>query len=200
MLQVTDCFDTYWKFAAERQRVFRSRADGGQPPWTDDPILGAHKFTSVYWAADRVSQYLIRDVIYTGPQEPHEVIFRILLFKFFNRIQTWQLLTRLGALPAWDGYSFAVYDRILDQALTSGDRIYSAAYIVPSPPFGQARKRCNHLRLIEYAMTTLPHAIAQRGLSDLYALLLALPSLGPFLAYQRQQRDEPGQGPRDRLG
>ena len=185
-LYVTECFDTYWRFAAERQRVFHSRAEGAAPPWTNDPILGKHKFTSVYRAADRVSQYLIRDVIYTGSQEPPEVIFRILLFKFFNRIETWQLLTqRLGAPPTWDGYRFAVYNRILDEAITSGERLYSAAYIVPNPPFGEPRKHGNHLRLIEHAMTTLPKPITStQRLSDLYDLLLTLPSLGPFLAYQ----------------
>jgi hypothetical protein len=39
-----------------------------------------------------VSQYLIRDVVYAGPQDPEEVVFRVLLFKFFNRIETWELL------------------------------------------------------------------------------------------------------------
>jgi hypothetical protein len=40
-----------------------------------------------------VSQYLIRDVIYAGPQDLDEVVFRVLLFKVFNRIETWGLLT-----------------------------------------------------------------------------------------------------------
>src|SRR5215472_5948424 len=141
VLEVTECFDAYWTFAAERQRIFLSRAKGMPPPWTADPILARHKFTSVYRAADRVSQYLIREVIYIGPQDPDELVFRILLFKFFNRIETWQLLTeRLGACPTWDSYDFAGYNRILTEAISSGERIYSAAYIVPNPPFGEARK------------------------------------------------------------
>jgi hypothetical protein len=46
----------------------------------------------VYPAADRVSQYVIREVIYAGVQDPEEVVFRVLLFKFFNRVETWELL------------------------------------------------------------------------------------------------------------
>lgn len=187
VLQVTECFDAYWRFAAERQRIFHLRACGTPPPWTADPILAKHKFTSVYRATDRVSQYLIREVIYTGPQDPPELVFRILLFKLFNKIETWELLTnRLGARPAWNGYDFAVYDRILGQAIGAGQRIYSAAYIVPNPPFGEARKHGNHLRLIERTMTTgLPQAVASAaGLRELYDLLADLPSLGPFLSYQ----------------
>ncbi len=157
------------------------------PPWTSDPILARHKFTSVYRAADRVSQYLIREVIYSGPQDTQELAFRILLFKIFNRIETWELLTQsLGARPAWAGYRFAAYNQILNEAMSRGERVYSAAYIVPSPPFGESRKHGNHLRLIEHAMATgLPQAItAAPGLREVYDLLAALPSLGPFLAYQ----------------
>jgi hypothetical protein len=186
VLKVSDCFDTYWRFAAERQRIFRCRAEGLPPPWTADPILQAHKFTSVYRAADRVSQYLIRDVIYAGPQDPCEVLFRVLLFKVFNRIDTWELLTRhLDATPSWAGYDFRACNRVLDDAIRAGTRIYSPAYIVPNPPFAEARKHGNHLRLIELAITRLPHAVsAAPGLRGLYELLAELPSLGPFLAYQ----------------
>ena len=187
VLRVSECFDTYWRFAAERQRIFHHRAAGDPPPWTADPVLAQHKFTNVYRAADRVSQYLIRDVIYTGPQTAGELVFRILLFKIFNRIQTWELLRgELGAVPAWDSYDFAVYNQILSEAMRRGDRIYSAAYIIPNPPFGEARKHGNHLRLLEHAMTRgLPAAIAAANhLREVYELLLTLPSLGPFLAYQ----------------
>ncbi|WP_155357924.1 nucleotide kinase domain-containing protein [Acrocarpospora macrocephala] len=180
-------FDAYWRFAAERQRVFHRRGAGDPPPWTDDGIIGRHKFTNVYRAADRVSQYLIRSVIYTGPQELDEVVFRILMFKIFNRIETWELLTEsLGGLPTWDGYDFAVYNAVLTAAMARGKRIYSAAYIVPNPGFGETRKHGNHLRLVERAMASgLPKQVAEAdGLREVYEMLLAFPSLGPFLAYQ----------------
>jgi hypothetical protein len=186
-LQVSECFEVYWRFAAERQRVFHLRAAGAPPPWTADPVLSRHKFTNVYRATDRVSQYLIRDVIYAGPQDLDEVVFRVLLFKVFNRIETWELLTGgQGASPSWEGYRFAAYEAILGEAMRRGERVYSGAYIVPNPPFGQARKHGNHLRLIEHAMTSgLPEKIAAAaGLREVYELLLALPSFGPFLAYQ----------------
>src|SRR4051812_44983673 len=56
-------YDTYWKFAAERQEVFFRRLAGGRGPWTSDPVLNEFKFTNAYRASDRVSQYLIRHVI-----------------------------------------------------------------------------------------------------------------------------------------
>ena len=59
-------------------------------------MLATYKFTNAYRASDRVSQYLIRNVIYRDdlPMSPHEVFFRILLFKLFNKIETWELLER----------------------------------------------------------------------------------------------------------
>src|SRR5436309_114238 len=90
--KTTVVYDTYWRFAAERQRIFFRRLKGVVPPWTADPILLRHKFTNAYRASDRVSQYLIRHVIYEGDQSPEEIFFRTLLFKFFNKIETWELL------------------------------------------------------------------------------------------------------------
>jgi len=97
----TPLLDTYWYFAAERQQILFRRLKQTNYDWTDDPILREYKFTNAYRAADRVSQFLIRNVIYDDSLsgEAEEVIFRILLFKLFNKIETWQyLVSRLGPI------------------------------------------------------------------------------------------------------
>src|SRR6266478_3555701 len=93
-LQPTVVFTTYWRFAAERQEIFFRRLKNPDPPWTNDPVLQRHKFTNAYRASDRVSQYLIRNVIYDYDQSPEEVFFRTILFKLFNKIETWELLQK----------------------------------------------------------------------------------------------------------
>lgn len=186
-LEVTPVFDTYWRFAAARQEVFAKRVAGKPGPWTDDPIISGHRFTNAYRASDRVSQYLIRNVIYDGPQGAEEVFFRTLLFKLFNRIDTWELLTRrLGERPSWKNFRIAKYERIFDQAMSNGQRLYSAAYIMPSPPFGKKRKHANHLQLLDRMMSDgAPSKIATASsLKSIYDLLLSYPSLGGFLAFQ----------------
>ena len=65
-LQLSPVYDTYWKFAAKRQEVFYNRLFGQKSPWTDDEIIYKYKFTNAYRASDRVSQYLIRNVIYSS--------------------------------------------------------------------------------------------------------------------------------------
>ncbi|MFO0591859.1 MAG: putative DNA base hypermodification protein [Polyangiaceae bacterium] len=185
-LRVTPVFDTYWRFACSRQDVFHKRVCGQAPPWTDDPILAAHRFTNVYRAADRVSQYLIRNVLYTGDQAAEEVFFRCMLFKFFNRVTTWEYLqTQLGEV-SWRTYSFERYAAILDSLISNKQTIYSSAYIMPSPPFGHHRKHRNHLLLIEEMMKNgLPAQVTQApSLEAVFRLLLSYPSLGRFLAFQ----------------
>ncbi|MCI0525851.1 MAG: hypothetical protein L0Y56_00155, partial [Nitrospira sp.] len=88
----SEVYNFYWYLATERQNIFFRKLGGSGPPWTNDPILQEYKFTNAYRASDRVSQYLIRNVIYEGDQSPEEVIFRIVLFKVFNKIETWELL------------------------------------------------------------------------------------------------------------
>jgi len=185
-LETSPVFDTYWRFASERQEMFMRRVLGGTPPWTEDPILSAHRFTNAYRASDRVSQHLIRHVIYGGSKKTEEVFFRTILFKLFNKIETWETLsTKLGAL-SWRDFSFDAYAKVLDGMLEKGDRIYSAAYIMPSPAFGSPRKHRNHLRLIEHMMADgAPRKLAKSGsLRDAFELLRGYPSLGDFLAFQ----------------
>lgn len=98
-LSTSPVFNTYWRFSALRQQAYESRISGAPGPWTSDPILRVHRFTNCYRASDRVSQYVINEVAYCGSQVREEIVFRVLLFKFFNKISTWQLLEReLGPL------------------------------------------------------------------------------------------------------
>src|SRR5579859_7244078 len=186
IVAVTAAFDTYWRFAYERQALFLRRVAGDPPPWTSDDIIVNHRFTNVYRASDRVSQYLIRNVIYQGEQGAKEIFFRTMLFKLFNRISTWEHLTRTIGEISWEGYSFKRYASALDQLFSNGERVYLAAYIMPSPAFGQARKHSNHLRLIEHMMKDeAPKKITGAAtLAEVFHLLGRYPSLGDFLAFQ----------------
>lgn len=135
-LQLTPVFDTYWRFAFARQEVFRKRARCEPPPWTDNPILAGHRFTNAYRASDRVSQFLIREVLYNKEFSQHheEIFFRCLLFKIFNRIDTWLAVRAIVGEVSWRGYDFEKYASVLDKLMAAGKSIYSSAYIMPSPP------------------------------------------------------------------
>ena len=179
-------FDTYWRYAVARQNVFMARVDGAPPPWTGDPVLAAHRFTNVYRASDRVSQYLIRHVQYGAVRDAESTVFRTLLFKLFNRIETWNLLEESVGDITWQTFDFHYYARVLDRAFARGERLYSAAYIMPPPNFGAVRKHRNHLRLLEAIMRDgAPLRLAKaRSLEQVFEILAGYPSLGAFLAFQ----------------
>jgi hypothetical protein len=153
-VRTTPVFYAYWRFAAERQLIFYRRLNGTPGRLTDDPVLRSFKFTNTYRASDRVSQYLIRNVIYRDdlPDDEVNLFFRILLFKLFNKIATWTFLEDQIGLLTWETFNFTRYDELLTQRMNSGQRIYSAAYIMPSAgnAFGHKLKHQNHLRMLEW--------------------------------------------------
>ena len=183
-------YDTYWRFAAERQETFFRRLEGGSSPWTSDQILAKYKFTNAYRASDRASQYLIRKVIYREdlPAAADELFFRIVLFKLFNKIETWTTLEAAFGAVTFKDYSFEHYDRVLTLAMANGTAIYSGAYIMPTGgrELGHTRKHRNHLVLLERMLSdSLPQQISEcRNMQQAFILLKSYPGIGDFLAYQ----------------
>jgi hypothetical protein len=181
-------YNTYWEFISKRQDIFFKRINNTEYPWSNDDILNNYKFTNVYRATDRVSQFMMRNIIYKGSQEPDELFFRIVLFKIFNRISTWEFLQEELGEISFKNYSFKAYDKLLLEVLKNKEPIYSPAYIMASgkSAFGKERKHQNHLLLIEKMINDkLPHTLQQcKSMKDVYELLLSYPTIGEFLAYQ----------------
>ena len=187
-VQPTVVFDAYWRFAAERLAIYYRRLRGSNPPWTTDPILTSYRFTNTYRAADRVSQYLIREIQYHPhrPATATEVFFRTMLFKVFNRIETWERLERVHGPLTWNAIDLLALNQSLSDQLDRGERIYSPAYIIPAPRLGAKRKHTNHLKLISMMIhDRLPDRLQQMpSLASVYETLLTYPGLGPFLSFQ----------------
>lgn len=183
----TVVFDSYWRFAAHRQRLFRARLARTPDPVSSDPILSTFRFTNAYRASDRVSQYLIRHVIYDRRRGFRDAFARTLLFKIFNRIETWELLaSHVGDITAETVLDGAVR-QVLDGARRRGERIYSAAYIMPSPNhFGSRHKHVNHLGLLRAMLTDRAEIriLGARTMAEAFDVLRAFPSIGSFLGYQ----------------
>jgi alpha-glutamyl/putrescinyl thymine pyrophosphorylase clade 1 len=188
LINTTIAFGSYWRFATERMAIFQRRLDNQPAPWTDDPILRSYRFTNVYRATDRVSQYLIREVQYRSDrsQAPDELFFRTLLFKIFNKIDTWEAIEIAHGPIAWQSIDLGELDCTLTSLFSQRKAIYSAAYIMPAPPFGQRRKHSNHLALLSHMMADqlASRMTRARTLSEVYELILAYPGLGKFLAFQ----------------
>ena len=187
-MDTTRVYDSYWRFAAERLAVYMRRLFDPTGPWTQDPVIRSYRFTNTYRVADRVSQYLIREVQYREDrsQAPAEVFFRTMLFKIFNKIETWELLERSLGTLSWQAADLDAVSDVLDDAMHRGTTIYSAAYIMPAPRLGKVRKHANHLALLASMMEEgLPARIERaRSLAEVYQQLMPWPGLGAFLAFQ----------------
>lgn len=182
-------FATFWRFATIRQDTYFARLFNPNT-WnpSGDPILQRHRFTNVYRASDRISQYLIRHVLYDRDWSPTNLVFRLLIFKFFNKIETWDSLVRAVGEISWETYCFDQYDDCLSRIMASGKKIYSAAYIMASgrTAFGHERKHRNHLKAIEAMIIDhFPDRLVhQPDLESVYRLLRRYPCIGPFMGYQ----------------
>jgi alpha-glutamyl/putrescinyl thymine pyrophosphorylase clade 1 len=188
-LESTEVFPTYFRFASKRQSIYEKRLRGEPPPWTDDPILSQYKFTNVFRASDRTSQFLIRDVIYESGAslEDRESIFRTLYFKLFNSIDNWNAITAEIGVPSWPTFSPKRYTDILDQAKKKGVKIWNAAYM-QKPQYREdlPTKHERYLALLKYMMDDRVEQklMAAKSYREAYHVLRGYPLFGDFLAMQ----------------
>lgn len=184
--KISVVYDTYWKFAVRRNEIFEKRALNEQGPWSNDPILVEYKFTNVFRASDRVSQFLI-DLQYHGSEgDCKDIFFTTMLFKLFNKIETYQYLKQTLGEVRYSSFDFGTYDNMLTKRLASGKKIYSAAYIMPPAAFGYKFKHSNHLALLTKMLEeNVPLKIlSAKRLSEVFEILIGYPSFGRFLAFQ----------------
>ena len=183
-------YKIYWSFASERQATFERRVAGAPLPWTADPILQEYKFCNVFRAADRVSQYMIREVCYhREPCSPEDRIFQIVAFRIFSKIDTWTAVRDfLGHYPTLDDLSDEGFRKALDHARLQNRGLYTGAFILcANNAYGQALKHLNHVELFRHMF--LQDALGERilaasSLHQIYELLHGYPLMGDFMSYQ----------------
>ena len=182
---VTEGFACYWAFASERQQVYYRRLAGVSGPLSDDSVIAAHRFTNAYRASDRVSQFLISEVQYNREWGWLDTFVRTLIFKIFNRIDTWRHIVEHTGEPDCDALQDCRVDRAM--AMIAGQRpLYSAAYIMPPPRSGSGPKYVRHLELIRQMVNDgAPWEIQSApNMAAAFGVLRRYGSIGDFLAYQ----------------
>lgn len=183
-------YDYYWYFASERHATFERRVAGLPEPWTDDSILQTFKFCNVFRAADRVSQYMIRNVCYhSEPCTPEDRLFQIVAFRTFSKIETWRSVhTFLGRYPTLDDLGDGSFTRALDQVRREHGGRYTGAFILcATDAYGQGLKYLNHVELFRHmflADSLGAKLLEARSLRQVYELLHSYPLMGDFMSYQ----------------
>ena len=179
----------YFYFIQERMNIFWKRYEGKIDELTNDDILARNKFTNVYRAQDRVSQYLIRSVIYNGKNYSEEdILLRIIVFKIFNNIDTWEFLEqRMGQVNIEtfqvEDISGLLKERIKTRPIFNGAYMMTGSHKKYSIYDSKHEKWLWMVRqeLIDKAFKKILKA---RSLKEVYNHLEGCSFLGPFLAYQ----------------
>jgi hypothetical protein len=183
-------YELYWYFASERQLAFMRRVAGGPWPWTTDSILQTYKFCNVFRAADRVSQYMIREVCYHSEScTPEDRLFQIVAFRTFSKIETWRSVREfLGHYPTLDDLGSGSFTEALKHAKAENGGLYTGAFILcATDAYGQSLKHLNHVELFRHMF--LRDGLAElllgaRSLRNIYDLLHTYPLMGDFMSYQ----------------
>lgn len=184
-----EIYDLYWYFACERQNIFWKKLSGEPAPWTNDKILQEYKFCNSYRASDRVSQYLIKNVIYNGKKySAEDTIFRIVLFKIFNLESTWELFIKYFGDVRLETFNIEEYSKVLNATIDAGKAIYNDAYIsCANKAFGFEHKHDNHLALIKKMFIEdkmQDKILLCKTMKEAFEIIRAYPLIGNFMAYQ----------------
>ena len=183
-------YELYWKFAYERQKVFEGRIHGDQGSWTDDPILQEYKFCNVFRAADRVSQYMIKEVCYNPEQSgPDDRLFQIVAFRTFSNSATWESVRSiLGRAPTINDLVSGKFEQALTGTKEKNGTLYTGAFILcATNAYGRREKHLNHVELFKdmFVNQALGKKIrAAQSLEEVYNLLHSFPLMGDFMSYQ----------------
>lgn len=133
MFSTTENLKYYFEFIENRMDAFWCK--NNNIPFKGNEIISRYKFTNVYRCLDRTSQFLINDIILKHEETttPEDMLFKILLFKHFNKIETWEfILTKFK-------YEDIKYSKEFLKQLSSSLReyndststpIYSGAYVM----------------------------------------------------------------------
>ena len=116
------------------------------------------------------------------------MIFRIILFKIFNKEDTWNYLVEELKDIVLENFSFESYDRLLTEYKNNGNKIYNDAYIsCANKAFGYEMKHQNHLALLEkmFIKDKIQDEIINcKSMEEAFYVLKQYPLIGNFMAYQ----------------
>lgn len=186
-----DAYKYYFYFMQERMSIFWKRYEGATYPFTSDPILLNNKFTNVYRATDRVSQYLIKNVIYGNNEKltEEDVLLRILVFKIFNKIETWEYLENEVGFITVSNFDVDKISKILAH-LIKYKPIFNSAYMMTGSHQNYDHLGSKHEKWLNMVKTEMLNngkfkkIIEAKSLEEVFTILNGCSFLGGFLSYQ----------------
>ncbi|KAF9001782.1 hypothetical protein BDZ89DRAFT_968242 [Hymenopellis radicata] len=155
--------------------------------WTNNVHLRNMYACNTFRVLDKACQFLIKEVIEKGSQEPRELLFRILAYNTFTLPETWIMLEKAFGPLTWASYDPEAYRAVLDEARANNITLFTAAF--QKQPGGRGTIMHHHqLSILEKMMAddNLLRRLQAPGVyaRDIFDYLKTYPSVGDFNAYQ----------------
>src|ERR1035437_7799213 len=175
-----------------REDLRKKKAEGGPPPWTSDEILQKYRFTNIRRSDDRVSKWLIENVLLTKYIEKDLESFLMFsaLCRWINWPPTIKALMDHGYWPRKNLECKAI-GKFIDARKKSGEKTWTGAYLIRAKP--GSKKGKGHFVAIEVIEKPLTKAMPalKAALSDntrtrraVWEVLYNCHNWGPFLSGQ----------------
>lgn len=117
-------------FVWEREAIRVARENGHPAPWTNDPVLGRYKFTNIHRADDRVSRWILSNLI-TPYQSRADLWFTLLVTRLINWPPTLSVLLERRVIPCSPAeFDAGEFVRVVESCKAVQSKVYSGAYMV----------------------------------------------------------------------
>lgn len=124
--------EEFYSFIREREAIRQRKKNNMIPPWTEDPILGAWKFTNVKREHDRTSFMLKRCFYsdhYNAPRA--ELLFNCAMARYFG---TYEFALAVGWCTTEEMQDPALLlswlKAVARTRMAAGERVFTGAYII----------------------------------------------------------------------
>lgn len=183
----------FWKFFALREDARRRREAGGDPPYSDDPILARYHFCNVFREADSGTKYFQRFRARTGRTEASRdavlpiVLWQACLYRPINRIETFEAFRKvapLGSPFVAPGYSAGWIQWLRHRFNHEDAKVFTGRHLNRGLKAYVETVRYMERHFNEVAQKIANADACAYGLEDVVASLRQVPGIGPFFGWQ----------------
>ena len=182
----------FFRFVAERQRVYQKWHSSAPAPWTADPTIAGGRFCNVFRYLDRESVWAVAHIITPLLSRPADLVFNILIFRTYLN---WHRSMELLGLQSAETFERAAFETRLRQVGAQLGKLSSAAYNVgsfhgfASVDHGGAGSKPGRVAAMFAAlapkMSGVVAAILERRDSEFTCSTISgLEGVGPFVGWQ----------------
>ena len=166
----------FFNYAKERYKIFLKKQQQLPKPWTNDPVLQKFRFCNIFREDDKTTVWF-RENIREPLRNDKKVLFATVAFRWFNRIETAELIKDLLLEPpsTWD-----IFERECTERIKNLAPVVTGSYIIKTP--NGHPKWLGVLKNIENFWFAEPKEY--KTLEKFHRDILTYPYMGSFSAYE----------------